>query len=330
MIKFFVFFIFSSVSYAYIPTVESLLKHGANPEVGVNGIVITLVVKKSQINDQVTTSINDVALLKDEKEKDFYKIYMSKTEDGLKVAQVRFGAESFSDSSIIHKIYFSGLNPFTLKSSVESAEKGVFFGLLNSVVFNNGSYLLNYLKSLGVPVKLNNEIINREKVEFLADYKRYLFAISKNRNAKKSLMNPLYPSDPLARERVNSIMASPMYTDTNQVKLSKEDGQMVWVAEAGTFRTVVSHNTRDILGLSYKSIAGDFELYCKDYWTVNGAQMIPRFILVKTFNGQKYEVEITGVRYYQEREEDLQKRLKNWDKLLSGKDSSKFRPEFLL
>jgi len=330
MNKFFFFLLITTSAYGYIPTVESLLRHGSNPDVNVNGISLTLTVKNIQPNESSTSSNNDTSLLKDERDQDFYKIFFTKTEDGLKVVQTRYSNSSFSESSLEHKTYIPNLNPFTLKSSVESAEKGVFFGLLKSLAFNNGSHLINYLKSLGVPVKLNNEIINREKVEFLAEYKRYLVLINNDRNAKKTEVNPLYPTDPAARDRVNAIMASPMYTDTNQVKLSKEDGQMVWVVEAGAFNTVVTHSSREIQSMSYKSIAGEFEIHCKDYWLVDGSHSIPRYIMVKTFNGQKYQVEITGARYYQDREEDLQKRLRNWDRLLIGKEAYKLRPEFLL
>jgi hypothetical protein len=314
MIKFLVIIFISSFAHGYVPTVESLLRHGANPDVTVNGISFNLTVRKIESPD----------------EKEYYKIFFIRTEDGLKAAQLRHSGPVFSDSTVDHKVSFSGVGAFTLKSSVENAEKGVFYGLLHSLAFNNGSYLINYLKSLEVPLKLNNEIINREKVELLADYKRYLVLINQDRSARKSEVNPLYPTDPLAKERVNAIMASPMYTDTNQVKLSKVDGQMSWVIDAGSFHGVVAHDSRDIQSLTLKTIAGDLEIYCKDYWAVDGSHKIPRFLVLKTFSGIKYEVEITGARYQQDNEGDLQRRMRNWDKSVSEKDSNKLRPEFLL
>jgi hypothetical protein len=53
-------------------------------------------------------------------------------------------------------------------------------------------------------------------------------------------------------------------------------------------------------------------------------------MLIKTFNGQQYQVEITNVRHYIEKEDDLVRRLKNWDQVLKGKESTELRPEFLL
>jgi hypothetical protein len=57
---------------------------------------------------------------------------------------------------------------------------------------------------------------------------------------------------------------------------------------------------------------------------------LPRFILVKTFTGEQFQVEVTNLRHYLEREEDMVKRLKNWDQILKGKESTEARPEFLL
>ena len=64
---------------------------------------------------------------------------------------------------------------------------------------------------MGVPVKLNNEIINREKVEYLAAYKQYLVAINKDRTSRKTETNPLRPEDATAREKAESVMNEPMY-----------------------------------------------------------------------------------------------------------------------
>ena len=123
--------------------------------------------------------------------------------------------------------------------------------------------MVSYLKALGVPVRLNSEIINREKVEFLASYKRYLVSISKNRNAKKTEVNPMRPDDGSARNRAEEIMKEPMYVDTKQVKLSKDEGHVAWLINAGPFEAVISQNEREVQKLKFKSSAGDFEIICK-------------------------------------------------------------------
>lgn len=330
MMKVFVLFLFVTTVHAYVPTVESLFRHGSNPDVSANGVSLTLVVKKIQPGEKTTENVNDVSLVKEQKGDDYYKIFFTKSGDHLKVAQTRYNNVSFSEASLQHKVYYPNFSAYTIKPDIETSEKGVFFALLNSLTFNNGAHIVSYLKTLGIPVKLNSEIINREKVEFLAEYKRYLVVVNKDRNARKTEVNPLHPEDASARERANSVMAEPMYTDMKQVKLSKDEGQIAWVMNAGAFEGVVSYRERDVQRIRYKSPAGDFEVICKDYWLANGTHAFPRHMLIKTFNGQQYQVEITNLRHYIEREEDLVKRLRNWDQILKGKESTDPRPEFLL
>lgn len=318
MMKVLALFFFVTSVHAYVPTVESMFRHGSNPEVPANGISLTFVVKKVLPGEKVSEPATD----------EYYKIFFTKSGDHLKVAQTKYSNATYSEASLLHKVYYPNFSAYTIKP--EAAEKGVFFALLDSLAFNNGSHMVNYLKTLGVPVRLNSELINREKVEFLADYKRYLVTVSKDRSARKTEVNPLQPEDAAARDRANSIMSESMYTDTKQVKLSKDEGQIAWVMNAGAFEGVASYKERDVQRIRYKSAAGDFEVICKDYWLANGTHAFPRYMLIKTYNGQQYQVEVTNLRHYIEKDDDLVKRLKNWDQILKGKELTETRPEFLL
>lgn len=322
-------FLVSSV-HAYVPTVESLFRHGANPEVTANGISITIIVKKMG-GEKASTTNQDASLVQDARPEDFYKMFLTKgPNESFKIAQTRYKNGTFSESALEHKTYYPNFTSYTIKPDVDQLEKGLFFSLIHSLTMNNGSHMVNYLKGLGVPVKLNNELLNREKVEFMADYKRYLVTVSRDRNAKKTEVNPMRPEDPAARERAEQIMNEPMYVDTKQVQLSRDDGQIAWVVSAGPFEAVFSYKDRDVQKIRYKTQAGEFEIICKDYWLANGTHAMPRYILIKSLNGQSYQVEITNLRHYVEKEEDLVRRLKNWDQILKGKESSELRPEFLL
>jgi hypothetical protein len=321
---------FAASAHAYVPTVESLFRHGSNPDVSTNGVSLTLKVKRIQAEEKTSSNVSDASLLKDQRAEDFYRIFFTRSGETLKVSQARYNSGNFSESSLLHKTYYPNFSSYTIKADIESAEKGIFFGLLQSLALNNGAPLINYMKALGVPVRLNSEIINREKVEFLADYKRYLVLVSKDRNARKTEVNPMYPDDSAAREKAQAIMAEPMYTDLKQVKLSRDENQIAWVVNAGTFEAVVSYKLRDLQRIRYKSPAGDFEVIMKDYWLANGTHAMPRFMQIKLFNGEQYLVEITNLRHYVEKEDDLVKRLRNWDQILKGKESTEARPEFLL
>src|SRR5687768_5122184 len=92
--------------------------------------------------------------------------------DVMKVAQTRYNNASHTEDSLLEKKFYPNFTAYTIKGSAEVSEKGIFQALLRSMLFNDGAFMVNYLKSLGVPVKLNSEIINKRKVEYLASYKQ--------------------------------------------------------------------------------------------------------------------------------------------------------------
>ncbi len=104
---------------AYVPTIESLFRHGSNADVSSNGVSFTLSLKKI-----IPGEVGKPAVATEEKVDDYFRIFLNKTSgDNLKVAQARYTDKTFSESSLTHKIYFSTFSPYTLKPSVEQMEK---------------------------------------------------------------------------------------------------------------------------------------------------------------------------------------------------------------
>jgi len=325
-----VFVCLSTSALAYVPTVESLFRHGSNLDVTANGVNVTFVVKRLEAGAKDPQKKGDESLLAETKSEDFYKMFFTKVGSGAtKVAQTRYDNSSYSEGSLLEKRYYPNFNAYTIKGTPEASEKGIFQAMLHSMIFNDGALFVNYLKSLGVPVKLNSEIINRKKVEYLAAYKKYLIATNKDRT-KKPETNPLKPEDLSEREKVEQIMRESMYVDQDQVKLSREGGQMAWLITAGPFEAVISYKQREIQKIRYKSQLGDYEIICKDYWLANGSHALPRYIMVKDFKGEAFQIEITNLRHYPEKDVDIANRLKKWDGLLKGKESLEPKPPFLL
>ena len=134
--KLLVLFLSISTAVAYVPTVESLFRHGSNPDISANGIALTLVVKRLQPGGYDKTQVNSAALLANEKEQDFYKIFFTKSGETLKVSQTRYSNNTFSEGSLLQKIYYQNLTAYSFKPSIEAAEKGVFFGNSNLADYN--------------------------------------------------------------------------------------------------------------------------------------------------------------------------------------------------
>ena len=170
---------------AYVPTIESLFRHGSNPDVTANGVSFTFSVKK------ILPGEADATVTPEQKTEDFFRVFLTRAgAENLKIAQARYRDNTFSENSLEHKIYYSSFTPYTLKPSMEQMEKDIFYSLVNSLAYNNNTHIVNYLKTLGIPMKLNNDLINREKIEYLASYKHYLVTINQNKAAKKT--NPIH------------------------------------------------------------------------------------------------------------------------------------------
>lgn len=311
---------------AYVPTVESLFRNGANPDITANAVMISL-----KVTHLAPTGQAEGSLLGDQKQEEFFRLYFQQSSpDTWKVSQARYSDGTFSESSFIDKVYHPNFTAFSLKGAGEESEKGLFFATLTSMLFNNGSFMMNYLKSLGVPVRPNTELINREKVALLAEYKRYLTAVNKDRMAKRSLQNPLAPDDPSSRERAERIMKDPMYVDTNHVTLSRQEGSVAWLVSAGAFEAVISYKLREIQKIKFKSKLGEFEISAKEYGLANGTHHLPKYVFVKDYKGGQYQLEFSDLRHYNEKEEDLVRRLKKWDSITKASGVISQRPPFLL
>jgi hypothetical protein len=311
------FFLVSFGAKAYVPTVESLFRHGGNPDVISNTVALTF---KVGIQGEGVS---------DEKSGEFFKLFLSKNSpDSIKLTQVRYSNNSFSDGSFVDKVYYPSFNATTIKATTEQIERGLFFSWLKSITLNDGAHIINYLKSLNIPVKSNYELINQDKVELLSSYKRYLINSSKDRSLKD--MNPLAPQDPAEKARVETLMDQPMYNNTQQVSFNRENGLMVWQVKEGAFEATFSFEKRHPLSLKYKTDSAEFSISCEGYWLANGTHYIPKKMLIHTFKGENYEVEIESLKHFSEREDDLVKRLQRWDQLQRAKSATPSRPEFLL
>ena len=81
--------LFSSNVMAYVPTVESLFRHGSNPEVTANGVSFTMAVKRIAPGEEAEAT---------PKADEHFRIFLTKgTGDTLKIAQARYRDNTFSE-----------------------------------------------------------------------------------------------------------------------------------------------------------------------------------------------------------------------------------------
>ena len=295
--------LFSQLALAYTPTVESVFRHGSNPEITTNAVSIAM----------------KVTPLAEPDSGKFYKIFFSVFDGStLKASQTTYSDNSFAENTLLHKFYLSHLTPMSLKN--QSSDKGLFYSLMHSILLNDGQFIVDFLKMSGVPVKHNRELLNGEKIALMKDYKNYLVAINNDRSLKKTMVSPLGSGDGSDK---------PMYLDTNQVKLSSFEGKPAWHISAGDFQADVSYEERRPLKVKLKTPQGEIDIQCLDYWKPDGSHAIPKKMIVKTSKGESFQVETLSLRHYSEKEDDLVKRVRHWDEILRNRKDQPERADFL-
>lgn len=314
----------TQAAWSYVPTVESLFRNGSNPDINGNVAIVNLKITKMDPSGMMQEEKNNPS--------EYYRVYYTKLSDEvIKLNQFKYSNDSFqNEGNIVHRAYYPNFNSYSLANQPNALEKSMFYGILHSLALQNGEFLVSYLKSLGLPLKLNKEIINREKIGYLAQYKQYLMTINQDKEVRKTLENPLRPSDPEKREKIEKIMNESMYTDTHQVTLAKDVGEMSWKVSVKGFEATVSYAKRYLQKLTFKGSSGDLEFLFKDYALINATHIMPKQILIRDLNGDNYQVDILGLRYSSFTDAAYVRKLKEWDKNIKPQSVEVLRPGFML
>jgi hypothetical protein len=314
--------IFSKSVLAYVPSVESIFRHGNNPEVTTNALM--LAAKISAVNPFLEKNEQQQG------ESMWVKWVYNITPQGkLKLTQLIYRSAAMTEASLIDKTFISELTPQIFAGdSPEKIERGLLLSLFNSMLINDGSFMVEFLKNRGEPVKLNAEIINQEKRSILSRYKAWLIK-KKGGRIERSEESPLLPLNAVEKEKVESILSSPMYEQSPYISLSRYQGSPAWHVKTENFEGWVSDETRFIRHLGLKSGAFETEIQCRDHILFNGTHSLPRQILIKSQQDIYWQIDIITLKHFSETTTDLLARLRQYDQILQQNRVQITRPAFL-
>lgn len=302
---------------AYVPTVEALFRHGANPDVTTNGLVLSASISGYNPYAEKTEAAAKQLWVK--------WIYNVTPQGKLRLTQLLYSAAAMTEASLLDKVYIGDLTPRSFTAN--AAERGAFISLLNSQLINDGSFMVDFLQQMGIHVKLNSEIVNQEKVSLLHRHRLWLKNSRGGRAASEE--SPLAPSAPAERERVSKVMGSPMFLDTQQVSLTRFHGEPAWHISADGFEAYVDDAQREVRQLTLRRPGGDVEIVCRDAMLLNGTHRMPRQYIVKNGQDQYFQVNVLSLRHFSEGPNDFLTRLRRYDQLLGHKQEAIEKPGFL-
>jgi hypothetical protein len=310
--KYFLFVFLSANVFAYIPTVESLFRNGDNAEVTSNTVFLNANLFKVSANQEQEESL-------------FYLrwVYHFSQNEKLKMLQASYSGAGFSESNLVDKSYITHINPYLFNETTPAQVRGVFYSLLNSLLLNDGSFIVDFLKTKKVNVHQNQALVNRSQKNLLDRYRRYL-----SDKKRTEVVSPLEPTDPQERMRVRALLAEKLIQDQGQVKLTRFNSELVWHLDTTLLKAWISDSRREIRKIVYKMDSGDLEIYPKDYYLMDGVHKFPRSILMKLPSGDHYRLDFSELRYFSENENSFVDRVKKYDSILGGKKLTS-KPEFL-
>ena len=307
----------TSVVSAYVPSVESLFRNGKNGDISVNTLSIQAKIEKiSEVEVSIPANTSTTHYIR--------WIYQHSGANRLKMVQLEYSHPSFGDQFLIDKHYVSQLSPMMFPTGSRGIEQGGFYSLMNSLLINDGSFLVEFLASKDLPVALNENAINGEKHELLLKYKNYVEETAKN----NKIDNPIEPIDRSQYHAAQSVLNSPYIKQSLKVKIEKWQDEFCWKVESDLFEAWVTDQSRQVRKVLFKSPDGEFEVIPDDFMQFGGVHSFPRTMLVRTTQNEYYKIQFSELNYFSENEAGFINRLKKLDQKNQNRRSP-IRPSFI-
>lgn len=305
------FLALNSLAFAYTPTAESILRNPSNADISSSTIVANIILKKIK-DENSEKAVESEALSSNSFEKLLIKLVIFKEENKTITTQLDY-LNTFSKNNMRSFGVYEDLNAQYFSRNAKMFSQGVFYGLLNSLLINESELILASLKSIGVPVKSNKELINTNKVDLINRYKEYLKLVKEDADLENNLENPLKPEDEDQAKAVSDILKQPFYNLDENLTLVKKGSEFFWKYDSGNAAFTFSNESRELNSLKVTLSNQVFEFSLKDYMLFNGTHSFPRKVKIN-YLGEKYELTLEKLVHFNEPISRYKKRLLRYEK----------------
>lgn len=321
------FLIFSFNSFAYVPTIESLLRNGGNQDVGNNTAVGILNITRTLADDEselteTTPRKNAIKIL-----------FGNEDNERMKFIQIDYRDGIVSDSTM-NKIHYKNLLSLEKLGVLETNqfEAAVFYSLMTSLLSNNSSLFMELFAAVDQTIQRNKSLVNKEQQALLRQYKYFLIKSSED-NSDENLTNPLRPESPEARDKVKEIMRSTYLINDGIVKRVREKNNFYWDLTTPFVYARFDGETHKLKKFVLTTAQGKIEVDCYNYILFGSKVEFPEIIYFKDLSGQMYELQMSKIYLIKDAPGAFNKRLNNYKKTLNKSDdrgSEIIKPAFLL
>ncbi len=335
MRKIFTILLLTNLAHSYVPSVESLFRNNGNSEISSNTVVLNMKIEKLKIDSEEAEKKSLANSSLNTFDKGFFKLLYVNEENknNVKLLQLSYKDQEMKPTDINGMKYVDHFNKFPFAKGVESTEQGLFYSLMSTLVLNDGFMMINFLRSRGVSVRYNEEIINKDKVDVLLKYKDYLNAVNRDKDLKTTVTSPLTPENEDQRLKVRGLLKAPFFKETVSVKRVKEKNTFYWKVETDNFSAKFDNESRNLVEMELNTTWGSIAISCKDYILFDGVHEFPKYIYYKDLQGQYFKIEMVSMKQFTQTENSFQKNFSKYQDNLSENKSDEIKvlkPSFLL
>lgn len=295
---------------AYIPTFDSLLRNGNNADIANNTVVANLKIKYIPAAD--SEEAKSPILLNNALK---YVVY-NEREDYPKLVQLQYAGGKIARANLHDVKVFPFHNLKSVSRGNENVEQQFFYSILGILINNDSSLMVEFLKKQGLRIQANKELVNKEKLRLLRDYRYYLKQMKESSTVANDLKNPLQPSDPEEREKVNEIMKTPYLGQDSFVKRFKNGDYFNWVVETDQVYASFDYDHR-LEEVTLKTNNGELKVTCGRFLVMGSKLEFPEVVTITDFAGNKYEIRAVSLKMFPDNSKRYFERLKRYKKQIN-------------
>ncbi len=265
VISFLVFSFIHLNLFAAVPAPEGLFRNGNNADITSDEIYVSFSVEEKD---------------KEGVAPKYFKLYFEKEKGSVNILKLGFNESQMKEGAVSDVSVKDGLKI----SSDDNITRELLFSTFDTLFFNSSVLMNKFLKKHSSGYMLNSEMLNREKLSLLYNYKEYLLKIERDPGIEKDLVSPLKPNDPKELENVNRIMKQDLYTISDSVVLEKINNELFWKVKLSGFNAWFSNEEHELRRVQFDKTEIEFN----DFQLLDGIHKIPKYIQVTNGNGEKY------------------------------------------
>ncbi len=287
-------------SWGSIPTPEGLFRNANNQDLTANVVSLKFMV----YNLGSSTEDRPVA-----KKGHYYKLVFAQGEESYDLSQLEFATGKIEESSAISGKFIPRV---TRQLSTDSNQpRALFYGVLSMLALNSSKGVGLLFKKINKDFPFNDQLMNDDQLRLYSRQKRYL---SQSKGAQSpGTPTPFRPANEEERLKVNEILNADMYRKTEFVHLEKEGDRYFWKVKLDKIEGRFTNDDHRIEHLWVDTSQGPVEYDFSDYVLFDGIHELPKNIVIKDAQGQRYRIRMLSLVHGNNIEKRAQESAKSLD-----------------